>query len=304
MTRPIRGVIAAITTPFLGTGEPDVQRLVERAGRLLAGGCDGLNLLGTTGEATSQSVRQRIAVMDAVGSSGLPLERMIVGTGAASLQDAVLLTQEAARIGFSAALLLPPFYYKPVSDAGVLRFVEAVAEATAAAPIPLYLYHFPALSGVPYGLPLVALLVRHLGARIAGLKDSSGDVAYAKEIATAHPSIAVYPSNEATLLSARAGGPFAGCISATANLNAADCAPAYHNGDEAALERAVRLRGIFDGLPLVPGIKAMIARLENDSAHARALPPLAPLESGQLATLLARYNRLHEAPVAELSGTH
>ena len=300
MTRAVRGVIAAITTPFLETGEPDAQRLVERAARLLGGGCDGLNLLGTTGEATSQSVRQRIAVMEAVGASGLPLERMIVGTGAASLQDAALLTQEAARIGFSAALVLPPFYYKPVSDAGVLGFVEAVAEASAAAPIPLYLYHFPALSGVPYAPPLVGLLVRHLGARIAGLKDSSGDVAYAREIAAAHPSIAVYPSNEATLLSARAGGPFAGCISATANLNAADCALAYHIGDEAALERAVRLRGIFDALPLVPGVKAMIARLENDSAHARTLPPLAPLDSGQLTMLLARYNGLREEALGEL----
>src|ERR1700730_5005410 len=101
MTNSIRGVSAAITTPFLETGEPDLQRLVERAGRLLRGGCDGLNLLGTTGAATSQSVRQRTAVMEAGRASGLPLERMIVGTGAASLQDAVRLTQEAARIGFS-----------------------------------------------------------------------------------------------------------------------------------------------------------------------------------------------------------
>src|ERR1700756_4085025 len=105
MTKALRGVIAAIATPFLETGEPDLKRLVARAGRLLGGGCDGLNLLGTTGEATSQSVGQRIAVMQAIGASALPVERMIVGTGAASLSDAALLTQEAARIGFSAALL-------------------------------------------------------------------------------------------------------------------------------------------------------------------------------------------------------
>jgi len=290
MSTAIRGVVAAIATPFLETGEPDLQRLVARAGRLLASGCDGLNLLGTTGEATSLSVEQRIAVMRAVGASGLPLERLIVGAGAAALRDATRLTREAAEIGFSAALLLPPFYYKPVSDEGVLRFVEAVAEASA--PIPLYLYNFPALSGIAYTPKLVALLIRHLGSRIAGLKDSSGDVAYALEIAALSPSLAVYPSNEATLLSARPGGPFAGCISATANLNAADCALAYHRGDEAALQRATRLRAIFDGLPLVPGIKAMIARLENDSAHARTLPPLAPLDAAQLNVLLSRYAAL------------
>ena len=302
MSSAIRGVIAAIATPFLETGEPDLPRLVARAGRLLEGGCDGLNLLGTTGEATSQSVRQRIAVMEAVGASGLPLERIIVGTGAAALQDAALLTRQAAEIGFSAALLLPPFYYKPVSDAGILRFVDAVAEATATTPIPIYLYNFPALSGTPYTLDLVALLVRHLGARIGGLKDSSGDIAYARDIAALSPALAVYPSNEATLLLARSGGPFAGCISATANLNAADCALAYHGGDKAALERAVRFRAIFDGLPLVPGIKAMIAHLENDSAHARTLPPLAPLESAQLNTLLSRYAALDPQAAAEPLG--
>ncbi len=302
MSQAIRGVIAAIATPFLATGEPDLPRLVARAGRLLESGCDGLNLLGTTGEATSLSVTQRIAVMEAVGNSDLPLDRMIVGTGAAAVQDAARLTRKAAEIGFSAALLLPPFYYKPVSDLGVLQFVEAVAEATAAMPIPLYLYNFPALSGVAYTPKLVALLLDRLGARIAGLKDSSGDVAYATEIAALSRGIAVYPSNEATLFQARAGGPFAGCISATANLNAPDCALAYHHGDPAALERAIRLRGIFDGLPLVPGIKAMIARLENDSGHARTLPPLAPLDSAQLETLLDRYAALGRQPAAEPLG--
>jgi 4-hydroxy-tetrahydrodipicolinate synthase len=302
MSRSIRGVIAAIATPFLETGEPDLERLVARARRLLEGGCDGLNLLGTTGEATSLSAKQRIAVMQAIGASGLPLERMIVGTGAAALQDAVLLTREAAEIGFSAALLLPPFYYKPVSDGGMARFVEAVAEATAHKPIPLYLYNFPALTGIPYTVELVARLVSRLGARIAGLKDSSGDLAYAKAIAAISPSLAIYPSNEASLFSARSGGPFAGCISATANLNAADCALAYYRGDEAALERAVRYRAIFDGLPLVPSVKAMIARLENDSAHARTLPPLAPLDPSQLDLLLFRYAALGQPAASEISG--
>jgi 4-hydroxy-tetrahydrodipicolinate synthase len=228
---------------------------------------------------------------------------MIVGTGAAALQDAVLLTRKAAEIGFSAALLLPPFYYRPVSDGGILRFVEAIAEATASNPIPLYLYNFPALSGIAYTPGLVSLLVRHLGSRIAGLKDSSGDLAYAKEIAALSPSLAVYPSNEATLPLARSGGPFAGCISATANLNAADCALAYHGGDQAALERAVRLRAIFDGLPLVPGIKTMIARLENDGAHARTLPPLTGLDAAQLDLLLNRHAALGE-PAGELASAN
>src|SRR5258708_13352611 len=113
MSKAIRGGVAAIATPFLETGEPDLRRLVARAGRLLEGGCDGLNLLGTTGEATSQSVKQRLAVMQAIGASALPLDRMIVGTGAAALQDATPLPRAPAPIAFSSAPFLPPSHTNP-----------------------------------------------------------------------------------------------------------------------------------------------------------------------------------------------
>ncbi|MDB5430001.1 MAG: 4-hydroxy-tetrahydrodipicolinate synthase [Caulobacter sp.] len=298
MSERLRGVVAAITTPILETGQPDLERFLVRADFLLKSGCDGLNVLGTTGEATSLSVRQRLTVMNAIDGSALPVDRMLVGTGAAAVEDAVALTMAAADIGFSGALLLPPFYYKPVSDAGILRFVDALVEATAARPIRLYLYNFPALSGIAYTPALVSSLVRNFGDRIAGLKDSSGDLAYAHEIAALSPSLDVFPSNEATLLMARSGGPFAGCISATANLNSADCALAYHQGDEAALARSVAVRALFDGLPLVPAVKAMVARLTGDAGHARTLPPFAPLDDEQSALLARRYAGL-EAVDAE-----
>jgi 4-hydroxy-tetrahydrodipicolinate synthase len=289
----LRGVVAAITTPISAHGAPDLARLVSRAKFLLANGCDGLNLLGTTGEATSLSVSERLRVMNGVGEAVLPLERMLVGTGAAAAEDAARLTREAAEIGFCGALLLPPFYYKPVADAGILRFVDAVVEATAGRPIPIYLYNFPALSGIAYTPELVEALVRAFGDRIAGLKDSSGDVAYARQIAALSPTLDVFPSSEANLLLARAGGPFAGCISATANVNSLDCGKAYREGDEAALARAVAFRSIFDGLPLVPAVKAMVAHLLDDEDHARTLPPFAPLEASQLEVLLGRYHALH-----------
>ncbi len=285
----LRGVIAAIATPVSDRGQPDLGRLVTRAEQLLNSGCDGLNVLGTTGEATSFSLAQRRIVMVTIAGSGLSLSRMMVGTGAAAVADAAELTAEAAALGFAGALVLPPFYYKPIPEAGVLRYFERIVESTDRDPIGLYLYNFPALTGVAYSPSLVAQLLKHFGKRIRGLKDSSGDVAYARNIAALSPALDVFPSNEANLLLARDDGPFAGCISATANINSIDCAHAYRDGDTTALARAVAIRSIFDGLPLVPAVKSMVAYMEDDEAYARTLPPLLPLAESERECLIRRY---------------
>src|SRR6201989_1797556 len=139
----LRGVIAAIPTPINEDGSPDLARATKLARYLIDNGCDGLNVLGTTGEATSFSLDERKRVMDAYKAAELPLDRMMVGTGAAAVADAVALTRHAAELGFAGALLLPPFYYKGVPDEGLLAYVETIVSATAVKPIPLYLYHFP-----------------------------------------------------------------------------------------------------------------------------------------------------------------
>jgi len=301
MRKRLRGVIAAIATPVTDRDQPDLSRLLSRAARLLSSGCDGLNVLGTTGEATSFSLAQRLAIMTAVARSGLSLSRMMVGTGAAAVEDATVLTLEAAALGFAGALVLPPFYYKPASEAGILRYFERIVKATASQPIGLYLYNFPALAGVAYTPSLVALLHRHFGERIFGLKDSSGDVAYARLIAGISPALDVFPSNEANLLLARGDGPFAGCISATANINSADCARAYKDGDAAALARAVAIRSICDGLPLVPAVKSVVAYLEEDEAHARVMPPFLPLAETDRELVISRYNAAQDAAYSATS---
>src|ERR1700751_3309507 len=256
--RGLHGVIAAIATAVDPKGEPDCGRSVALARFLLANGCDGLDVLGTTGEATSFSLDQRRRVMNAYGESGLPLTRMMVGTGAAALADAIALTRYATELGFGGALVLPPFYYKGVPDDGLVAVIEAILSATAARPIPLYLYHFPAQSGLPWHVALVRRLVASFGGRIVGFKDFSGDMAFARGADPIAPGFRVFPSTEAALPEARSG-PFAGCISATANLNADLCARAYHSGDAAALSEAVASRKLFDGKALVSGIKALVA---------------------------------------------
>src|ERR671936_853670 len=172
-------VIAAIATAIDETGEPDCARSTALARFLLDNGCDGLNVLGTTGEATSFSLEQRKRVMTAYRDAGLPVDRLMVGTGAASVADAVALTRHAAELGFAGALRLPPFYYKGVPDEGLVAYVGTVVQATAATPIPIYLYHFPQQSGLPWHVALVKRLIETYPRRIVGLKDSSGDMAYA-----------------------------------------------------------------------------------------------------------------------------
>jgi 4-hydroxy-tetrahydrodipicolinate synthase len=291
----LSGVIAAIATPITRAGEPDSDRFIALAEHLLSHGCDGLNILGTTGEATSFTREQRMALMSAVTDAGLPLHRLMVGTGAAAIKDAFVLTRHAAEIGFAGALVLPPFYYKGVSDDGIIRFIAAIVEETRSRPVPIYLYHFPAMSGVPYTVDLVRQLRSEFGDRIAGLKDSSGDLDYARRVAALSPSLQVFPSNEAVLLEARAG-VFAGCISATANLNADLCAQAFHAGDEQALAAAVSIRRIFEGRSLVPGVKAVLAHIHHDPSLAVPLPPLISMSENERRSVVEAFDQHRSVP--------
>jgi 4-hydroxy-tetrahydrodipicolinate synthase len=290
VTHPsLSGVIAAVATAVDPAGSPDIGRSTALARHLLDNGCDGLNVVGTTGEATSFSLAQRQAVMNGYRQAGLPLHRLMVGTGAAALADAVALTRHAAELGFAGALILPPFYYKGAPDDGLFAYVQAIVSATIAQPIPIYLYHYPAQSGLPWHTGLIARLLEAFGERIVGLKDSSGDMPFAREAAALRQGFRVFPSTEAALMEARSG-TFAGCISATANLNADLCARAWHIGDQSALEAAVSIRKLFDGKALVSGVKALLAHIHRDPEWARVQPPLAVFPAADRTAVVAGYD--------------
>ncbi len=293
----LAGVIAAIATAVDKRGAPDHARSLKLARFLLDNGCDGLNVLGTTGEATSFSLAERKGLMSAYRQQGLPMDRLMVGTGAAAVADAIELTRHAADLGFAGALILPPFYYKGVPDDGLAAYVEAIVNATAEKPIPIYLYHFPAMSGLPWHLVLLRRLVTAHGDRIVGLKDSSGDMPFAREVARVKPGFAVFPSNEACLIEARSG-VFAGCISATANNNSDLCARAWASGDRAALDLAVAIRKLFDGKPLVSSVKALLAHVHADPALAQVKPPLAAFSAADRAAMVANHDALRAKRVA------
>jgi 4-hydroxy-tetrahydrodipicolinate synthase len=297
LSKTLSGVIAAIATPIDESGAPDLKRATDLARHLLGNGCDGLNVLGSTGEATSFSLDERKAVMSAYKKNGVPMNRLMVGTGAASVSDAVALTRHAAELGFAGALVVPPFYYKPVTDDGLVAYIDALVKATAEQALPIYLYHYPALSGLPWHVELIKRLRESFPARIAGLKDSSGDMAFARSAAAVAADFAVFPSTEACLLDARRG-EFAGCISATANLNSDLCARAFNDGDQTALDAAVAIRKLFEGRPLVPGVKTLLAHIHGDPALARVRPPLAAISATDRAAITGGHDAIRAKRVA------
>jgi 4-hydroxy-tetrahydrodipicolinate synthase len=297
VTKKLSGVIAAISTPVQEDGAPDTARATKLARFLLDNGCDGLNVLGTTGEATSFSLEERKRVMTAYKDAGLPLERLMVGTGAAAVADAVALTRHAAALGFAGALVLPPFYYKGVPDDGLVAYIDTLVKATDDSKLPIYLYHFPAQSGLPWHVELIKRLRKSFGGRIVGLKDSSGDMAYARSAAAIDPDFAVFPSTEACLLEAKSGA-FAGCISATANVNADLCGRAWRTGDATALDNAVAIRKLFEGKALVSGVKALLSHIHGDPALARVKPPLAPFPAADRAAVFAGHDAVRAKRVA------
>jgi 4-hydroxy-tetrahydrodipicolinate synthase len=282
------GVIAAAATPLRNDHTIDLPNLIAHCARLLKTGCDGINLLGTTGEATSFSVDQRLAAMKAIAESGLPLDRFLVGTGTAALADTVRLTSAARDCGFAAALLLPPFYYKGIDHAGLVAYVEAVIAGAGAQKLRLYLYHYPQLAGVPYAIDTVEQLHRAHPEQVLGLKDSSGDLEYSTALAARLPSFAVFPSSESTLGRAREFG-FRGCISATVNINAPLAGRAWHDAGSAtgaaALAAATGIREALAKAPLVAAVKWALAEMSHDPAWRRLMPPLRPLTLAEETTL-------------------
>lgn len=284
----IRGVIAAVATPVDDRLEPDVRALVEHARWLLAHGCDGLNVLGTTGGFASFSVAQRVRVMEAFAASGLDLGAMMAGTGASAFADTVALTEAAVALGFGGALVIPPFYYKNVTEDGVFAYVANLIERTGSDGLRLYLYNFPALSGVPYTVPLVGRLLGAYPGIVAGLKDSSNDAAYAAALHEAFPQLDVFPSSEAVLAAARRSG-YAGCISATVNLTAPLAGRVWNGADDSrtgALQRELgAIRAAIGSVPLIPAVHHLVGELRRENVWSRLNPPLHPLTAGERAAL-------------------
>ena len=286
------GVWSPVLVPLRPDLTIDSQRFVAHARWLLAQGCHGLALFGTTSEANSFSVAERRILLEDVIEAGVPPDRMMVGTGCCALTDSVELTRHAMDAGCRRVLMLPPFYYKGMSDEGLFRSFAEVIERVGDPDLRVFLYHFPRLSGVPVTEGLITLLVDEFPQAVAGVKDSSGDWTNTRMMLDRFPHLAIFPGSEVFLLDGlRAGG--AGCITATSNVNASGARAVFDawiedRGDaDAKQAAATAVRKAVDRHPGIPAQKFLLAHHRNDPAWRAVRPPMVALSDDAGSDLLA-----------------
>jgi len=288
-----RGVWVAALTPLTADLAPDTDRLIAHCRWLLGRGANGLAVLGTTGEANSLSVSDKLALMDAMAEAGLPGSALLPGTGTCSLADTVALTRKAVEIGAAGVIMLPPFYYKGVSDEGLYASYSEVVQRVGDSRLKVYFYHFPQQSATPISHDLMARLIEVFPDTMAGIKDSSGNLDNMVAMCRRFPGFGVFAGSEQFLLPVlRAGG--VGCISASANVTVSACADllrAHDAGDaaatDAAQERITAWRLALQSEPMIAGLKALIAGRRNAPDWNRLLPPNLPLDAAGHGRLVA-----------------
>jgi 4-hydroxy-tetrahydrodipicolinate synthase len=296
----LKGVLAAVLTPMDEDLSPDHRAFTAHCRRLLAAGCHGLSVFGTTGEANSLSVDERLAALEALVDGGVSPEKLLPGTGSCALTDTVRLSRVALEAGTAGALVLPPFYYKGVGDDGLFRFFAEVVERVNDDSLRLYLYHIPQMTGVDLGLPLISRLIDAYPGVVVGTKDSSGDRERIMTLCREFPDFSVLAGTETLLLETlRSGGD--GCISATVNVTsrlARRVHDAHQAGKddetEALQERLTQLRASIEAYPVIPALKQLMARLTDDKQWRNIRPPLSSLDEKRTEDLLSN------VPLAEL----
>jgi 4-hydroxy-tetrahydrodipicolinate synthase len=286
------GVFSAAVTPMHADLTPDHAAFVQHCRHLLSHGCDGVAMLGTTGEANSFSAPERRALLESAIDGGIAPDKLLPGTGVAALTETVELTRHALSLGVTTVVMLPPFYYKGVSEDGLFASYAAVVERVADPRLRVVLYHIPMFSAVPIPIPVIARLRDAFPGVFVGLKDSSGDLENMKSLVCAFPGFAVLAGADPLLLPLlQAGG--AGCITAASNLVSAELAVIYrHHADPAqadavaaAQERAVGMRNRVSQFAQIASIKALLAEQTGNPDWRTVRPPLLALTDDELAKL-------------------
>ncbi|GMO19765.1 dihydrodipicolinate synthase family protein [Bradyrhizobium sp. TM233] len=288
------GVFSAALTPLDAELAPDHAGFIAHCRYLLDEGCDGIALLGTTGEANSFSAAERMALLDAVVAAGIAPQRLLPGTGVAALSETIALTRHALSVGVDTVVMLPPFYYKGVTDDGVYASYSEIVQRIGDARLKVVLYHIPQMSAQPISHALIERLRKAYPATFTGIKDSSGDFANMTAMVDRFPGFSVLVGADPLLLPLlRKRG--AGCITATSNLVARDLAYVYKHfrdsDDDAALKaaqaRIVKARELVSRFPQMPSLKAIVAERTGHAGWQRLRPPLESLPPAHVKELLA-----------------
>ena len=294
------GVIPPVMTPFTADLAPDKERFVAHCQWLLDQGATGLAPFGTTGEANSLSVDERLALLDAIVEAGIRPALLMPGTGCCALSDSVRMTGRAVAAGCGGVLLLPPFFYKGLSDDAVFRSIAEVIDRVGDDRLRVYLYHIPPVAQVGFSLEIVGRLIEAYPGIVVGLKDSSGDWSNTEALLKAFPGFATFSGSEVFLLANLRGGGV-GSITATGNVNLAAIRALFdrwQDADADALQADITaLRETIQAYPMIPALKAVIASYRADPAWAAVRPPLLDLDQRQ-ATLLLDALRARAFPLA------
>src|SRR5437764_2681148 len=293
--QPFAGVLVPVLTPFTAAGEPDAGRFIAFCRWLLDQGADGLAIFGTTSEANSMSAGERMELLDRLIAAGVPAGRLMPGTGACSITEAATLARHAVGHGCGGVLMLPPFYYKGMSDDGIFAFLSAVIDRVGSSALKMYLYHIPPQTMLGLSLDLVERLINAYPNTVVGLKDSSGDWSNTAALLERFPDFSVFPGSEVFLLDGlRKGG--VGCITATGNVNVTGIRKVYQNWRtpqaDALQAEITNLRKTIQAYPMVPALKRIVAHFHHDPDWAAVRPPMVALDEAQSAALIGDLTRL------------
>ena len=284
------GVIAPLITPFGEDGAPDPDRFIKHGQWLMANGCTGLAPFGTTSEANSLGLDERMELLEELVDSGVDPAKLLPGTGMCSVTDAITLTQHAVELECGGCLMLPPFYYKGPSEEGLFRYFSEIIEQVGDDRLKVYLYHIPPIAQVGFTLSLIGRLKKAYPETVVGLKDSSGDWKTTKAILEAFPDLEIFPGSEAFLLDGLRAGS-SGTISASANINAAALFEVYRNwqsADADALQAKIGgVRTVFQSLTMIPFIKAIVAHYRGDPTWAKVRPPMVEVADADVKKAIA-----------------
>ena len=299
----LEGVYTAVLTSMTKALDPDTKLMAAHCRWLLDNGCDGLGVLGTTGEANSFGLKERISILDGLAEAGIPGARMMPGTGCCAIPDTVALTKAALGNGAASVLMLPPFYYKKVSDDGLFNAYSEVIQRVGDGKLKICLYHFPQMSGVSITYGLIEKLLKAYPKTVVGMKDSSGDLANMTGAAKNFPGFAVFSGSDELLLPLIEQGG-AGCITACANVAsvlAAQVFGGFRNGqDVRSVHRTLTdVRKTIYQFPLSSALKTLMARHTGNDQWLNIRPPLTRMSAADREKLFRGFDAIgFELPMA------
>lgn len=290
----LSGVFAATLTPLKSDLTCDIQKMTAHCKELLNRGCSGIVLFGTTGEGTSFSTSEKIEMLHSLINAGLKPQQLILTSSSCIVSDTVELAQEGIKQGCAALLVVPPFFYKKIDDAGVIAFYREVIKRVNHPDLKIILYHIPQLSGVPFTAQLVKQLHDEFPKQIIGIKESEGNLKLTREILEQIPGFKVFVGNETQLTEAVRHGA-SGCIAGMANLFPELLLSLYTFGKDSSQkddnEKIRSIRDIINQYPFIAASKGIMESQQGDAWHALRLPliPLRKEQKENLVQQLANY---------------